>query len=72
VSSFRKANAAGRQPEHVLPTAGTSPVGPAPDVWATPLVPPDDGAADTRDMADIGESGDTTDLRDEEPAVGAA
>jgi single-strand DNA-binding protein len=72
VSSFRKANAAGRQPENVLPPAGTSSVGPAPDVWATPLLPPDDDAADIGDLGDIGGSAETTDLPDEARAVGAA
>ncbi|HEX4699546.1 MAG TPA: single-stranded DNA-binding protein [Actinomycetes bacterium] len=69
VASFRKANSAGRPAESDLSAAGPSPVGPAPDVWAAPLMPPDD---DPADAGDIGDAPDTADLRDEERAAGAA
>jgi single-strand DNA-binding protein len=72
VTSFRKTSAADRQPANGLPSAGASPVEPAPDVWATPLLPPDDDAADTGDLGDLGESADSADLADEERAVGVA
>ncbi len=72
VTSFRKANAAGRQAESDAPPAGPSPVGPAPDVWATPLMPPDDDAADAGDLGDIADAADSTDSRDEERTAGAA
>jgi single-strand DNA-binding protein len=72
VTSFRKASSAGRQSENDLPPAAPSPVGPAPDVWATPLMPPDDVAADTGDIGDIGDAADTGDGRDEERVAGAA
>jgi single-strand DNA-binding protein len=75
VAVFRKANAAVREPEDNLAPTGPSPVGPAPDVWATPLMPPDDGPDDTRDIGDIGDiddAADGTDNRAEERAAGAA
>jgi single-strand DNA-binding protein len=71
VTSFRKANAAGRPSEGDLPPVGPT-VGPAPDVWATPLMPPDDGAADIGDIGDIGDAADSGDSLDEERAAGAA
>jgi single-strand DNA-binding protein len=66
VTSFRKANATGREPGNDLSPAAPSPVGPVPDVWAAPLMPPDDDEGDTGDI------GDAADIPDEEQAVGAA
>jgi single-strand DNA-binding protein len=74
VSSFRKAKAADRQSENGLPAPDRSPVGPAPDVWATPLMPPDD-AADTGDIGDVEVAAGATDIPDiqaDERTAGAA
>jgi single-strand DNA-binding protein len=72
VTSFRKTSALGRQPESDLTAAGPSPVGPVPDIWATPLMPPGDDAGDVGGMADIAAAADTSDSRDEERTAGAA
>jgi single-strand DNA-binding protein len=66
VASFRKTTAGGRQTESDPRPAGPSSVGPVPDVWATPLMPPDDDPDDTADTAAA------ADVRDEERAAGAA
>jgi single-strand DNA-binding protein len=63
VAAFRKATGAGRDSENDVRPAAASPVGPAPDVWAAPLMPPDDDVDDTSEVADI---------HDEEQAAGAA
>jgi single-strand DNA-binding protein len=73
VTSFRKANAVGRQPGNEL--AAAEPVGPATDVWAAPLILPDDDAGDLAaigEVGDLGDAADTTDFRDAERAAGAA
>ena len=71
VTSFRKTSAARRHEDELAPT-GPSPVGSAPDVWATPLMAPDDDAEDTGDTAGGPDIPDLPVIADEERAVGAA
>jgi single-strand DNA-binding protein len=76
VAAFRKASGAGRQSENDDGRpAAPSPVGPAPDVWAAPLMPPDDEVDDVGDVGDaagIPDIPDIPDIRDDERTAGAA
>jgi len=72
VTSFRKASPARREPGNDLPAGELAPVGPATDVWATPLMPPDDDAPDTGDIGDIAAVAETTSIGDGQRTAGAA